>query len=58
VSAQELINEYSGLFGIWARPIKVSFDTELMSADNTFTRISPLQTKNTVCAPPTSLSTG
>ena len=46
--SQTLINEYSGLFGIWARPVnhlKVSFDTELMSADNTFTRISPRQTQ-------------
>jgi hypothetical protein len=45
---QTLINEYSGLFGIWARPVnhlKVSFDTELMSADNSFTRISPRQTQ-------------
>ena len=46
--SQTLINEYSGLFGIWARPVnhlKVSFDTELMSADNTFTPISPRQTQ-------------
>jgi hypothetical protein len=45
---ETLINEYSGLFGIWARPVnhwKVSFDTELMSADNSFTRISPRQTQ-------------
>jgi hypothetical protein len=45
---ETLINEYSGLFGIWARPLnhmKVSFDTELMSADNSFTRISPRQTQ-------------
>jgi hypothetical protein len=45
---ETLINEYSGLFGIWARPVnhlKISFDTELMSADNTFTRISPRQTQ-------------
>ena len=42
------INEYSGLFGIWARPIanwRISFDTELMGADNTYTRISPRQTQ-------------
>jgi hypothetical protein len=42
------INEYSGLFGIWARPLsnwRVSFDTELMSADNTYTRISPRQSQ-------------
>jgi hypothetical protein len=47
-SGEILIDEYSGLFGIWARPInhlKISFDTELMSADNSFTRISPRQTQ-------------
>ena len=45
---QTLINEYSGLFGVWARPVKnwrISFDTELMSADNVFTRISPRQSQ-------------
>jgi hypothetical protein len=45
---ETLINEYSGLFGIWTRPVdhmRVSFDTELMSADNSFTRISPRQTQ-------------
>jgi hypothetical protein len=45
---ETLINEYAGLFGIWARPmnnLKISFDTELMSADNSFTRISPRQTQ-------------
>ncbi len=43
---QVLINEYSGLFGVWAKPVqnwRISFDTELMSADNVFTRISPRQ---------------
>jgi len=42
------INEYSGLFGVWARPTqrwKISFDMELMSADGTFTRISPKQSQ-------------
>ena len=42
------INEYSGVFGIWARPVnnwRISFDTELMSADNAYTRISPRQTQ-------------
>jgi len=42
------INEYSGLFGIWARPIsnwRISFDAELMSADNAYTRISPRQSQ-------------
>jgi hypothetical protein len=46
--SETLINEYSGLFGIWARPLnhwKISFDTELMSADNSYTRISPRQTQ-------------
>lgn len=45
---ETLINEYSAVFGIWARPVnhlKVSFDMELMSADNAFTRISPRQTQ-------------
>jgi hypothetical protein len=45
---QTLINEYSAVFGLWARPVaglKISFDTELMSADNSFTRISPRQTQ-------------
>lgn len=40
------INGYSGLFGISARPTKdlrIIFDTELYSADNTFTRIVPRQ---------------
>ena len=38
------INEYSGLFGLWARPNQkwnIRFDTELFSADGTFTRVSP-----------------
>jgi hypothetical protein len=45
---ETLIHEYSGLFGLWARPVKawrISFDTELMSADNVFTRISPRQSQ-------------
>ena len=47
-TGETLINEYAGLFGIWAKPLanwRISFDTELMSADNTFTRISPRQTQ-------------
>jgi len=43
---QTEINEHSALFGIWTRPIsglRASFDLELMSADNAFTRISPRQ---------------
>lgn len=42
------INEYSGLFGVWARPLpnwRMSFDMEVMSADNTYTRISPRQSQ-------------
>lgn len=45
---ETLINEYAGVFGIWARPVtnwRISFDAELMSADNSFTRISPRQTQ-------------
>ncbi|PYY12925.1 MAG: hypothetical protein DMG60_22970, partial [Acidobacteria bacterium] len=40
------INGHSGLFGVSARPtnnFRISFDTELYSADNTFTRIVPRQ---------------
>jgi hypothetical protein len=47
-SGETLINEYSAVFGVWARPVagwKISFDMELMSADNSFTRISPRQTQ-------------
>lgn len=42
------INEYAGLFGFWAKPIKdwrISYDMELMSADGVFTRISPRQSQ-------------
>jgi len=38
------INEYSGLLGLWVRPNQkwnIRFDTELFSADGTFTRVSP-----------------
>jgi hypothetical protein len=45
---QTLINESSGVFGIWAKPLpawRISFDTELMYADNSFTRISPRQSQ-------------
>jgi hypothetical protein len=45
---ETIINEYAGVFGVWAQPIRnwrISFDTELMSADNSFTRISPRQTQ-------------
>ena len=45
-TGEVLINEHSGLFGVWARPIdawRVNFDMEMASADNSFTRISPRQ---------------
>jgi hypothetical protein len=45
---QTLINEYAGVFGLWARPTanwKISFDADLMSADNVFTRIMPRQSQ-------------
>jgi hypothetical protein len=45
-SFETTINEHSLLAGIWARPInnlRLSYDQELMYADNTFTRISPRQ---------------
>jgi hypothetical protein len=45
---ETLINEYAGVFGVWAQPItnwRISFDADLMSADNTFTRISPRQSQ-------------
>jgi hypothetical protein len=47
-TGETLINEYAGVFGIWAKPLpswRISFDTELMSADNSFTRISPRQSQ-------------
>jgi len=46
--SETLINEYAGVFGAWAQPAanwRISFDSELMSADNAFTRISPRQTQ-------------
>src|SRR5256884_9828369 len=36
-TGETFINEYSGVFGIWVKPLpawRISFDTELMSADN------------------------
>jgi hypothetical protein len=45
-TGETLTNEYSGLFGFWARPVdawRVNFDMEVASADNSFTRISPRQ---------------
>jgi hypothetical protein len=45
---ETLINEYAGVFGVWAQPTtswRISIDTELTSADKTFTRISPRQSQ-------------
>jgi hypothetical protein len=42
------LHEYSGLIGLWARPNqkwKISFDGEFLSADGTFTRISPKESQ-------------
>ena len=39
------INENHAIFGIWARPsqnLRINVDGDIMSADNAFTRISPL----------------
>ncbi|HUK26032.1 MAG TPA: hypothetical protein VLV49_15725 [Terriglobales bacterium] len=38
------IHQHAGIFGVWAHPsdaLRVNFDTEIMSADNALTRISP-----------------
>jgi hypothetical protein len=43
------INENAAVFGFWARPtenLRMTFDTEFMTADNAFTRISPLSAQN------------
>lgn len=43
------INEYAGVFGAWAQPIpawRISFDMDLASADNAFTRISPTHSQS------------
>jgi len=43
---QEDFIEHTGLLGVWARPtdnLRVSFDMQLMSSNNSFTRISPRQ---------------
>ena len=47
-TAETPIHEHAGLFGVWFRPssrFRVSFDTELTSADASFTRISPRQSQ-------------
>lgn len=43
---EDTINEHTALFALWARPTdqwRFSLDTQLMSADESFTRISPRQ---------------
>jgi hypothetical protein len=48
-SFETLINEHSLLAGLWARPVqnlRLSYDQEIMYADNTFTRISPRQAQH------------
>ncbi|PYT58180.1 MAG: hypothetical protein DMG35_18610 [Acidobacteria bacterium] len=48
-SSSTPIHEHGGLFGIWARPtnnFRINFDMELMSADKSFTRISPRQSQD------------
>ena len=45
-TGETFIDEHAALFGFWVRPtrdFRISFDTELMSADHAFTRISPRQ---------------
>ncbi len=47
-SAETQIHENAAVVGVWARPIdnlRVSFDAEIAKADNTFTRITPTETK-------------
>ena len=42
------IHENAAVVGVWARPVdnlRVSFDAEIAKADNTFTRITPTETK-------------
>jgi len=46
---QLYINENAAVFGFWARPTdkwRMTFDTEFMTADNAFTRVSPLSSQN------------
>ncbi|HEV2299472.1 MAG TPA: hypothetical protein VGR72_13270 [Candidatus Acidoferrales bacterium] len=43
------IHSHSGLFGIWALPtdsLRLSFDAQLFSADQVFTRITPRQSQH------------
>jgi hypothetical protein len=46
---QTLIHEHSLLLGLWFRPIdsfRITYDMDLMSADKTFTRVSPRQSQH------------
>ena len=48
-SFETLINESALLAGLWARPIqnlRLSYDQEILYADNTFTRVSPRQSQH------------
>jgi hypothetical protein len=48
-SFETLINESALLAGLWARPIqnlRLSYDQEILYADNSFTRISPRQSQH------------
>jgi hypothetical protein len=43
------LREDAAVFGFWARPTnnwRMTFDTEFMTADNAFTRVSPLSAQN------------
>ena len=47
-SGETPIHEHAAVFGLWAHPTsnwRISFDTDLMSADNSFTRVSPRQSQ-------------
>ncbi len=47
-SGETPIHEYAAVFGLWAHPTsnwRISFDADLMSADNSFTRVSPRQSQ-------------
>jgi hypothetical protein len=48
-SFETLINEDSLLAGVWVRPIdglRLTYDQEILYADNTFTRVSPRQSQH------------
>jgi hypothetical protein len=47
-SSETQIHENAAVVGVWARPVdslRISFDAEIAKADNTFTRITPTETK-------------